>query len=51
MGIVVLRGNCPTNKSSCPIGIIVLSSRCPEWVLVLGVNWQRGSCPREIIVL
>ena len=34
MGLVVLRGNCPTNRGSCPIGVIVL-----------GVNVPRGSCP------
>ena len=40
MGVVVLRGNCPTNRVSSPIGVIVLG------VDVLGGNWQRGgSCP------
>ena len=24
MGVVVLRGNCPINRGSCPIGVIVL---------------------------
>ena len=60
MGVVVLRGNCPTNEGSCPMGIIVLRGRserlrdelglrCPEGALVLGGNWQSGSkggyCP------
>ena len=33
MGVVVLKGNCPTNRGSCPIGYI------------LGVDVLRGSCP------
>ena len=40
MGVVVLRGNCPTNRRGCPIGVVVL-----------GGNWQRGSCPTGVIVL
>ena len=31
MGVVVLRGNCPTNRGICPIGVIVLVG-----------DWQRG---------
>ena len=27
MGVVVLKGNCPTNNSSCPMGLIVLRGR------------------------
>ena len=30
MGVVVLKGNCPTNRGSCPIGLIVLRGRCPK---------------------
>ena len=45
MEVVVLRGNCPTNRGSCPVGVIVLG------VVVLGGNWQRGSCPTGVIVL
>ena len=36
---------------SCPIGVIVLWGRCPVGVIVLGSSWQRGSCPRKVIVL
>ena len=28
MGVVVLRGNCPTNRGSCPTGVIVLQGSC-----------------------
>ena len=48
MGVVVLRSNCPTNKGSFPIGVIVFRVRCPEGVLVLVDKWQRGSCPRGL---
>ena len=34
MGVGVLRGDCPTNRGSCPIGLIVL-----------GVDVPRGSYP------
>ena len=40
MGVVVPRGNCPTNEGSCPIGVIVLRGSCPQG----GCPW--GSCPR-----
>ena len=51
MRVVVLKGNCPTNRGSCPLGVIVLSGRCPMWIVVLVVNWQRGSYPMGVIVL
>ena len=35
MGIVILRGNYPTNEGGCPRGVIVLRGICPEGVLVL----------------
>ena len=38
MGVVVLRVSCPTNRGSCPIGVIVL-----------GVVVPRGSCPGGVI--
>ena len=38
MGVVVHRGNCPTNRDSCPIGIFVL-----------GVDVPRGSCLGGVI--
>ena len=38
MGLVVLRGNCPTNRGSCPI-----------WVIVQGVDVPGGSCPGGVI--
>ena len=50
MGVVFLRGNCPTNRGSCPIGVIVLGEDVPR-VVVLGGNWQGGSCPTGVIVL
>ena len=28
MEVVVVKGNCPTNKGICPIGVIVLRGRC-----------------------
>ena len=45
--VVVLRGNCPTNECCCPMGVMVLRAGYPEGELVLGGNWQRGSCPRD----
>ena len=51
MGVVVLRGNCPTNTGSCPIGVIVLRDGCPNGVVVLIGNWQRGSCLSGVILL
>ena len=50
MGVVVLRGNCPTNRGGCPIGVIVGGVDVPRGSCP-GVNWQRGSCPMGIIVL
>ena len=44
MGVVILRGNCPTNRGSCLIGAIVLRDRCPKGIVALVGNWQRGSC-------
>ena len=38
MGVVVLRGSCPTNRGSSSIGVIVL-----------GVDVPRGSCPVGVI--
>ena len=48
--VVVLRGNCPTNRGNCPwgncpTGVIVLGGSCP------GVNCPGGSCPRGVIAL
>ena len=51
MGVVLLRGNCPTNRGSCPLGVIVPRPRCPQAVVVLGGNWQGGSCPMGVTVL
>ena len=51
MGVVVLKGNCPTNRGSCPIGVIVLRDRYPQEEVVLVGNWQRHSCPTGVIVL
>ena len=51
MGVVVLRGDCPTNRGSCPIGVILLRGRCPKQVVVLVGNWQRGSCPKGVIFI
>ena len=51
MRVVVFRSNCPTNRGSCPIGVIVLRGRCPKSVVVLMGNWQRGSCPTGVIFL
>ena len=31
IGVVFLRGDCPTHEGSCLIGEIVLWGRCPEW--------------------
>ena len=45
MGVVDSRGNCPTNRGSCLIGVIVLRGRCPEGCLLLG-----GSSPRVIVL-
>ena len=39
MGVVFLKGNCPTNRGSCPIEIIVLKGRYPKGVVVLVGNW------------
>ena len=36
MGVVVLRGNCPTNRGSCPGGNWQRDS-CPTGVIVPGV--------------
>ena len=44
MGVVVYRGNCPTNEGSCPIGTIVLRDICPERVS-LGVIGRRVVVP------
>ena len=49
-GVIVLRGNCPTNSGNCPRG------NCPTGVMVLGGscsggNCPRGSCPMGVIVL
>ena len=49
MGVVVLRGNCPTNRGSCPIGVIVLWVDVPRGSCH-GGKWQRGSCPMGVIV-
>ena len=48
--VVVLRGNCPTNRGNCPqgncpTGVMVLGGSCP------GGNCPRGSCPMGVIVL
>ena len=51
MGVVVLRGNCPTNRGSCLIGVIILRGRYLKGVVVLVGNWQRGSCSMGVIVL
>ena len=51
MEVVVLMGNCPTNGSSCPIGVIVLMDRCPDGVVALGDCCPWGSCPRRVTVL
>ena len=51
MGVVVFRGNCSTNRGSCPIGVIVPRIRCPKRVVALVGNWQRGSCPMGVLVL
>ena len=48
MGVVVLRGYCPTNRGSCPIVVIVLRGKCPRGVVVLVGNLQRGSCPTGV---
>ena len=50
MGVVVVRGNCPTNRGGCPIGVIVLGVDVPRGSCP-GDNWQRGSCPTGVIVL
>ena len=34
--LVVLRGNCPTNRGSCPLGVIVLRGSCPGVQLAEG---------------
>ena len=44
MGVVVLRVNYPTERGSCPIGVIVLKGRSPKGIVVLVGNWQRGDC-------
>ena len=46
MGLVVLRGNYPTNRGSCPIGVIFLGVDVPRGntVVLGGGDWQRGSC-------
>ena len=38
--VVVLRGNCPTNRGNCPRG------NCPTGVIVLGGSCPGGDCPR-----
>ena len=48
--VVVLRGNCPTNRGNCPrgncpTGVMVLGGSCP------GGNCPGGSCPRGVIAL
>ena len=48
MGVVVLRGNCPTNTGSCPMGVIVLRGKCHKEIVVLMGNWQRGSYPTRV---
>ena len=50
MGVVVLRGNCPTNRGSCPIGVIFLGVDVPRGSCP-GVNCPRGSCPMRVIFL
>ena len=50
MGVVFLGGNCPTNRGSCPIGVIVLGVDVPRGSCP-GGNWQGGSCPTGVIVL
>ena len=45
MGVIVLGGNCPTNRGNCPqdnfpTGVMVLWGSC------LGGNCPRGSCPQ-----
>ena len=50
MGVVVLRGNCPTNRGSCPIGVIVLGVDVPRGSCP-GGNCPWGSCPMGVIVL
>ena len=50
MGVIVLRGNCPTNRGNCPwgncpTGVMVLGGSCP------GGNCPRGSCPMGVVVL
>ena len=47
-GVVVLRGNCPTNRGSCPIQVIVLRGRCTKGVIVMVGHLQRGSCPKGV---
>ena len=49
-GVIVLRGNCPTNRGNCPrgncpTGVMVLGGSCP------GGNCPGGSCPRGVIAL
>ena len=51
MGLVVLRGNCPTNRGSCPIGVIVQRSRCPKGVIGRGVVVLQGSLSYGVVVL
>ena len=53
--VVVLRGNCPTNRGNCPWGNCPWGN-CPTGVMVLGGscpggNCPRGSCPMGVIVL
>ena len=48
--VIVLRGNCPTNRGNCPrgncpTGVVVLGGSCP------GGNCPQGSCPIGVIVL
>ena len=50
MGLVVLRGCCPTNRGICPIGLISLRVDVPRGSFP-GDNLQRGSCPMGVIVL
>ena len=50
LGLVVLRGNCPTNRGnclrgSCPIGIMVLGGSCLGGYLPSGLLSYGGNCP------
>ena len=48
--MIVLGGNCPTNRGNrpggnCPMGVMVLQGSCPEG------NCPRGSIPMGVMVL